>query len=282
MKRLGRLLRDVAPLILVVGLLLPGWAGPPPAAAATPCPTGPITIKDLIRLAGDRGPLLDRYPPAVAGIYERALACLGTRTLRFKAYVADPGGVGGTSAYGVAPRWMLDAGVFLFGTFRRVDGFVDGGFVMAAVPPRLGNVRARFKDRWVLVGGRFGDAVARSCRATGAAGVTPSPAETVRICRSVLVISSIEPLAAPPTTTATGPVLAETPSSAAAPSSGIQPWRVVGWMLLAVTLGMALAIWLGERRRRVEPGVPAARRDPAATSSPLDPSHRRSSRRRAR
>lgn len=216
MRRFGLLGQMSILLVLVVGLLLPGGLAPTPAAAATPCPTGPITIEDLIRLAADRGPLLDRYPPAVAGIYERAQACLGARTLRFKAYVTDPGGVGGTSAYGVSPRWMLDAGVFLFGTSRRVDGLVDGGFVMAAVPPRLGNVQARFESRWVLVTARFGDAVASSCRATGPTGATPSPAEVVAICRSVLVVSSIEPLAAPSTTTAAVPGRGEVPPAARA------------------------------------------------------------------
>jgi hypothetical protein len=242
MKRFGPMGRIAAALVLVVALLLPGGIAPPGTVAATRCPTGLITIEDLIRLARDRGPLLDRFPPAVAGIYERAYACLGARTIRFKAFVADPGGVGGTSAYGVSPRWMLDAGVFLFGTSRRVDGVVDGGFVMAAVPPRLGNVQTRFANRWVLVTGRFGDSVARSCRAKGAPGETPSSTQVVAICRSVLVISSIDPLAAPQTTMADD----------AGPSSGIEPWRVVVWLMLAAALGAILAIWLRERLGRAQ------------------------------
>jgi hypothetical protein len=136
---------------------------------------------------------------------------------------------------------MLSAGVFLFGTSRRVDGVVDGGFVMAAVPPRLGNVQARFVNRWVLVTGRFGDSVARSCRAKGAPGETPTHAETVRICRSVLVISSIDPLAAPQTAMADD----------AAPWAGIEPWRVVAWLVLAVAFALVAVTWLRDRLRRI-------------------------------
>jgi hypothetical protein len=112
---------------------------------------------------------------------------------------------------------MLDAGAFLFGTSRRVDGLVDGGFVMAAVPPRLGNVQARLENRWVLVSGRFGDTAARSCRATGATGETPGPSDAVAICRSVFVVSSIQPLGAPSTTTADAPAPGEAPVAARRP-----------------------------------------------------------------
>lgn len=233
MKRIGRLGRASVPLILVVGLLLPGGLAPPPVAAATSCPKGPVTIDDLIRLAGDRGPLADRYPPAVAGIYERAYACLGQRTLRFRAYVADPGGVGGASAYAVSPRWMLDAGVFLYGTSRQVDGLVDGRFVLAAVPPRLGSVQTRFEGRWVLVSARFGDPAARSCRATGPTGETPSQTEVVTICRSILVISSIEPAAAPQTTTAEAPARGQTPSAASNPCKAGSDITLTDLLMLA-------------------------------------------------
>lgn len=237
MSRRVLLLRATIPLLLAVSLLAPAAASPVRAEAATRCPTGTITFDNLARLARDRGPLANRFPPAVAGVYERAYACLGSRTLRFRAFIADPGGVGGASAYRMTPRWMLDAGVFLFGTSRRVDGLVDGPAVMAAVPPRLGTVASRFRDRWVVVTGRFGDPVARTCRAVRVKGETPNRSQAVRICRSVFVVSSVASLDAPATSTVPAARVGGAPA-------------VPGGLWLAALAGGLAGLLLTGRRRR--------------------------------
>jgi hypothetical protein len=232
MKRCGSILRAVLPLVFGVGLALPTGVSPPRVAAAAACPTGAVTFAELIRLGQDRGPLARRFPLPVTTVNERAHACLGSRVLHFAAFVSGPGGVGGASAYRLSPTWIAGPSLFLFGTSRRVDGLVEGPSLTAAVPPRLGNLHARYLDRWVLVTGRFGDPAARSCRVTGPQGETPSRAQAVQICQAVFVVSSIATLSAPPTTTLDQPTTSRPAPAATNPCPASRRLTVAGLALL--------------------------------------------------
>ena len=243
MKRFG-LLGQVSILsLLVVSLFLPGGLGPPPAAAATnPCnAASDITLTDLLMLAGDwAGPLALKYETDPMLMSDSALECYGDRTLRFTAWVRDPGVVGWEYVFGLAPRWFRGAdGLFVSVAAEPPPGVTP--LVALAVPPALGDLQGTHVGHRVTVTGHFDDPAAQACVATGEPGVAPSAAEAVAICRSTFVVASVVRAAAPATTTA----------GAAAPEAGIEPWRVVAWLMLAIALGAVLAIWLGERLRRV-------------------------------
>jgi hypothetical protein len=205
MGRYARLARFMATALFIAGFAAPGVASPPVAAAAAACPTGTVTLADLIRLARDTAPLAARFPLPVMNINERAFACLGSRTLRVTAYVAGPYGVGGTSAYRLSPRWIGDGTLFLYSDSARVQGQVEGPSYMATSPPGLGDIQARYRGHWVVLTGRFGDPAADACRATGAKGETPSRSQAVAICQSIFVVSGISLLVAPATTTEGSP-----------------------------------------------------------------------------
>ena len=131
---------------------------------------------------------------------------------------------------------MEETGLFLFGTSRRVDGFVEGPFHTTAVPPRLGDLQARFQDRWVLVTGRFGDPTARTCRATGEKGLTPNRSQAIRICRSIFVVSAVSLLTTPSTSTAS-------------PGPQADRMRLRTWLAVSAALGGLVILWFGRRRR---------------------------------
>ena len=88
-----------ATVILGLWLIRPALA----EAQEVACPRSPISVADLVALQADRGPL-QAFPLSVARMNERALACFGGRELRFVAFVDQPGGLGGVTAYTITPR----------------------------------------------------------------------------------------------------------------------------------------------------------------------------------
>lgn len=228
----------VAILFLAFGFV----TAPPAVARDTGCPDKPVTLRDLMALYRDQGPLATRFPPAVAWINERGRACFGATTLRFRAFVDGAGGIGGASAYTVQPRWFLGSALIVFATDREVEpGVGDGPFYGIAVPPRFGDVQGRYHRQWVTVAAHFADSRAGSCRADGAPGETPNRRQAIRICQSMLVLSSIGP--------ARGAVTPDTAigSTRRALASGSQrdatnvPWA-------ALVAAAAVGAWLTWRR----------------------------------
>lgn len=221
---------------VVAGLVVSGVVSPPAASAATPCPATPVTLQDLLDLAADKGPLATEYNIEPMLMSEAALGCYRDETLRFTAYVRDPGEVGWVYVYGIEPAWFRGLGLFVATTSGQKPG--HGPITALAIPPGLGDLQAAHVGHWVTVTGHFDDPAAATCTATGEPGVAPDAAEAVTICRSVFVVAGVSRTSVP--ATATSPPV----SQPAAPPAGF---------LLAVSgaLGGLVALWLAGRRRRV-------------------------------
>lgn len=241
-------------LVLAGAVLVPSAARPPSAVAAEPCPTGAVTVQDLIRLAEDRGPILHRHSGLDAiSVSPRAAVCFGSRTLRVTAFVATAI-IGDVTPWSLKPAWMVDPGLLLFPARRLANHgeFGRGPFLMVATPPSLGDAQTRFRNRWVVVTGRYDDPVASSCRPTGLLRVAPSRQEAIRICRGIFVVSSVSLLGAPATAT----IPADLPDTATASAedqgqSPVEPGYAAGWLALSAALGALLAAWLHDRLRHV-------------------------------
>jgi hypothetical protein len=245
--------RLLTALVLAGAVLVPSAARPPTAMAAEPCPSGTVSVRDLIRLANDRGPILRRHSGLDAiSVSPRAAACFGSRTLRVTAFVATAI-IGDVTPWSVKPTWMVHPGLQLFPARRLAahGEFGRGPFLLAATPPSLGDLQTRFRNRWVVVTGHYDDPVASSCRPTGLLSVAPSRREAIRICRGIFVVSSISLLGAP--ATATSPDLPDTatvPAEEQEPGP-VQPVHAAGWAALSAALGVILAAWLRDRLRRI-------------------------------
>jgi hypothetical protein len=249
------LMRLLTAFVLAGVVLVPSATRPPSAVAAEPCPAGPVTVRDLIRLARDRGPILDRHAGLGAiSVSPRAAACFGPRTLRVTAFVAN-GIIGDVTPWSLKPTWMVDPGMLLF-PVRRLANQGDvgrGPFLMVATPPSLGDVQGRYRNRWVVVTGRYDDPVASSCRPTGLLRVAPSREEAIRICRGIFVVSSVSLMGAPATVTIPADLPDTATESAEDQGAGpVEAGYAAGWLALSAVLGVLLAAWLAERLRRVQ------------------------------
>ena len=217
--------------VLTAALLLPAIAVAP-VSAQDRCPEPPLAVPDLYGLWERGGPLRDRYPLPVSQINEQGLACYGSQTLTLRVFVAPPGGVGGTSAFVIEPRWLSDHRLFVFGTSARIAGtdYVDGPYLTVAVPPEFGDVWDRLDRRWVRLTARFDHPAAESCVASGVEGETPSPAEAVEVCRTFFVLTGIEALPSAPATDTAPPGQAGAPGG-----SGLMLLAgVVAWLVALV------------------------------------------------
>jgi hypothetical protein len=225
--------------LFAITLLAPGLGSPSRVAAATtPCHAGSeVTLYDLEILAGDSaGPVVSKYDTEPMVVSETGLACYGSRTLHLTAFVRDPGEVGWTYTYGLDPGWFRTAGsLFVAGTSTARPG--EGPFMALAAPPALGDLQAMYQGHWVSITGHFDDPAAASCTATGEAGVAPSAADAVMICRSTFVVARVSRAEAPATSTTDAPV--------APPSS----WRAA-WLAVSAAFGGLAALWFTGRRRR--------------------------------
>ena len=229
------LIRLAVPVLLVAGSLAPGTLSVPVAAAATRCPADPVTLQALLDLSADEGPLATAYDTDPMLMSERALACFGDRTLRFTAYVRDPGDVGWTYAYGLEPAWFRGTAFFVAASADLAPG--TGPITALAIPPGLGDLQPAHVGHWVTVTGHFDDPAAQTCVASGEAGVAPTTAEAVLICRSTFVVASVARTSAPATTTIPGVDVAAVPAAGS------------GWIALAALLGGTLGLYRLRRRR---------------------------------
>lgn len=236
MSRRVALVRLAVPAIFLVGLIVPNAFEPPTVTAATPCPAPPVTLQDLLDLSADAGSLAKQYDTDPMLMSEVALDCYDGATLQFTAFVRDPGDVGWTYTFGLEPGWFLGPGTGLFVSTTSGVKPGWGPYAALAVPPALGDPQAKHEGHWVAVTGHFDDAAAATCTAVGEAGVAPSAAEAVTICRSTFVVSAVTRTAAPSTSTA------ET-------ATGLPTWWSA-WLAVSAAVGGMATLWYTGRRRR--------------------------------
>jgi hypothetical protein len=169
------------------------------AALPSDCPAPPLDLGALIALDADPGPLSVEFRPAFGVYNERAAACYGDRPLTFRAFVAEPEGLGGTTNFEIEPAWIASPtfAVQPSGELLGPPAFGVGPYLVIGVRPGEGDPLSQFAGSWVQVTGHFADAVAASCRASGSNGRIPSVDEAMAICRATFVLDSIEPAAAP-------------------------------------------------------------------------------------
>lgn len=153
-------------------------------AAASGCPSGPVTNAKLVRLF-ESGP--------------GGLACYGGRLLTFRTFVGHVcDECGGAEAAVLSPRW-LDG---LEGSYVVLTDGPGGSEMTAFVPPGLGkcSVAAKLETcpfrsyygRWVTVSGHFDGPVAQTCRyPEHPPGPGFSNADAILACRQALIVLSV-------------------------------------------------------------------------------------------
>lgn len=237
----GRALLRRATLPLAIALLLLGPAAPLPAsarAATSPClgSTATITLRYLLWLQElEPWPAADQTAPML--VSNAGLECHAGRTLRFVAYVRDPGIVGWEYTYGLRPRWFQGLGLFVAATPDPDPA--SEPLTALAIPPALGDLQARYVGRRVMVTGHFDDPAAATCTAAGEPGVAPSAVKAVAICRATFVVTAV--------TTATGPATSTGP----APEAPGESSRPATWLGLTALFGGLAAGWLVLRKGRL-------------------------------
>ena len=235
------LTRRVALLMCAAALAASFGATRPGPVVGASCPALPVSVADLVRLSQSPGPLAKAFALGVTPISERALACFGGRELTLTAFVNEPDGIGGASSFGIKPTWIVSGNLIIFGSAREVSpGFGDGPFFMVSTRPGTDDLQRRFAERWVTIRGHFDDPAAATCRATGAAGATPSKAQAIAICRTMFVVTSIRTTNAPDTDTA--------PADLPIAREGLQPSPV--W--LGGLFGLLVGLRVMRRRRRFD------------------------------
>lgn len=188
--------RLVAAVLVIVACASVG-ADPPGASGTSGCPATPLTVVELRSL-------WDGVYAGFAGMTNpRGRACYDGSSVRVIGYVDMPDGLGGISASGIRPAWLTEWGLFLYPSARSIaTGHANDSYVIA-VPPKLGDLNERYRHRWVVVTAHFDDPRARTC--TGWGVDPPSRKEAVRVCRSILVLSSVSTTSAPDTAAADAP-----------------------------------------------------------------------------
>jgi len=204
------------------------WVSPPPAARAAGCPATPLTVAELRDLwEGEYAGFAGMTNPA-------GRACYGGADVPVIGYVDMPEGLGGTSASGIKPAWMTEWGLMLYGASNAISTNHANDSYVIATRPRLGDLNERYRHRWVLAMAHFDDPAARTCRGWGVD--KPSKKESVSVCRSIMVLSSVSTTSAPDS------------STAAIVGSPGAPRLALPVALLAAA-GLGTVAWVGRARR---------------------------------
>jgi hypothetical protein len=156
--------------------------------------------------AVEAGTLTQLFRPVYGTYAEAAAACWGDAEIAVAGFVAGPEGLGGVSSFTIEPLWMTSREHSL-STTDAVDSDAGpvGPFFALAVPPSLEDGVAALVGRWVRVWGHFHDPAAETCvvaTTTPDIGAVPTAGQAIAICRTSFVLTAVEPLAAPPTDTA--------------------------------------------------------------------------------
>ena len=163
----------------------------------------------------------------------RGRACYASADVRVIGFVDVPDGLGGTSASGIKPGWLTEWGLWIYGTSNAIATDHANDSYTIATAPKLGDLNERYARRWVVVTAHFDDPRARTCRGWGVEPPTKNEAD--RVCRSIMVLSSISTTSAPDTATTS--------------ASGDTPAKVPAWLLAAAGLLGSVA-WMSRLRRR--------------------------------
>jgi hypothetical protein len=144
-----------------------------PLSASVPCPADPISIGEVIGL----------------DLFNRA-ACFGSRQLRFRAWVVDPGEGYGGACMEVVTAWLQPCVLPDWWLAPDRTGTVRLDAVRR--PGAVGDLKG--VGRWVNVTGHFDDPAAATCRS--AAGPTvigePPVGWSVLHCREQFAVTQIE------------------------------------------------------------------------------------------
>lgn len=182
---------DVIVSLVGAGERPAAWVALPADVAAPPAPPAPI-----VRPAGWCPPQpVDLAAILSLGSADR-LRCFGSRPLSLSAFLANPGGFGGTFVGTTFPSWLTGGGLGfataflapLAGPWRRTESLPAFArpTVAGASPPPSG--------RWVTVIGHFDDPASTTCRITKLDGSPLVPVATaVAQCRRSFVLTGIEP-----------------------------------------------------------------------------------------
>jgi hypothetical protein len=225
-----RLRRRLVATVLVIVAAASIGESPPGVANAAGCPSTPLTV-------GELRSLWDGEYAGFAGMTNpRGRACYGGADVRVIGFVDVPDGLGGTSASGIKPGWLTEWGLWIYGTSNAIATDHANDSYTIATAPKLGDLNERYARRWVVVTAHFDDPRARTCRGWGVE--PPTKKEAVRVCRSIMVLSSISTTSAPDTATTSG--------------RGDAPGEVAPW-LLAVAGLLGSVAWVGRPRRRSAP-----------------------------
>ena len=200
--------RRWASTVLTAALI---WAiemvAPASGAGSAVCPSPPSTLADLISTdAVEAGTLTQQFRPVYGAYAEVAAACWGDAEIEVAGFVAGPEGLGGVSSFTIEPLWMISREHSL-STTDAVDPDAGpvGPFFAVAVRPLLEDGVTALMGRWVRVSGHFHDPAAETCvvaSTTPDLGAVPTVEQAIAICRTSFVLTAVEPLAAPPTDTA--------------------------------------------------------------------------------
>lgn len=192
----------VGRLGVAIGLALlwaGAWAAPSSIADAAGCPDPPLTVADLRALWNDGGGYVGFWGMANPA----GTRCYGRASVSVTGFVDMPDGLGGTSASGITHAWLVDSVVMLYGASNAIRSGRVNDFYTVAVPPRFGDLQARFARQWVQLTAHFDDPAAQACRGYGPRDANPpTRRQAIAACRRIMVLSAIRTTSPPETTTA--------------------------------------------------------------------------------
>jgi hypothetical protein len=192
-----RLRRQLVAVVLVIVAGASIGESLPAVVTASGCPSTPLTVGEL------RGLWSGEYSGFAGMTNPRGRACYGGADVHVIGLVAMPDGLGGTNASGIKPAWLTEWGLWLYGTSNAIaTGDTNDSYTIATAP-KLGDLNERYARRWVVVTAHFDDPRAKGCRGWGVE--PPTKQESVRVCRGILVLSSISTTSAPDTATLSPP-----------------------------------------------------------------------------
>ena len=205
---------------------------------------GPSTGAAMARSSGCPSATIARL------IGEGPLACYGSRTLIFRAFVQSPcsDGCGGTSAAVIKPLWLDSTE----GSYAMLGSGARSASVAAFVSPALGRCSAfadlkscafhRYQGHFATVRARFNDPIAQTCRfGDHPPGEGFTKKDAVAECGANLIVLSVGP-AAPETDVAAGVVDDPVRGPAGLP-----------WITVFTVALLLAARWFPSRRRAKEP-----------------------------
>ena len=124
----------LAVMVLLVTALVA--SSPARATDVRPCPAPPLTVDELLALAGDAG-----YAGFAGQLNPDGLACYGASDVMVVGFVHEPDGLGGTGAVVIEPTWLTEWGLFLAVVLLLAAGLGLIAWIFRPSRRRLGSKR---------------------------------------------------------------------------------------------------------------------------------------------